>query len=118
MPWTMTAFTVGALSMIGVPPTGGFVSKWFILAGAFQDNNYLALATIIVSTALNAAYFLPVIYLAFFTAEQEPPANDHGEAPWPAVAALTMTAILTIAFFFFNGPVLSLERQVVSGMSP
>ena len=35
MPWTMTAFTIGALSMIGVPPTGGFVSKWYILAGAF-----------------------------------------------------------------------------------
>ncbi len=37
MPWTMTAFTIGALSMIGVPPTGGFVSKWYILAGAFAE---------------------------------------------------------------------------------
>ena len=114
----MAAFTIGALSMIGVPPTGGFVSKWFILAGAFQDDNYVAIATIITSTALNAAYFLPIIYLAWFTKETEAPKIDHGEAPLPAVIALTATAALTIAFFFFNETVLELERQVVDGMSP
>ena len=118
MPWTMGAFTIGALSMIGVPPTGGFVSKWFILAGAFQDDNYVAIATIIASTALNAAYFLPIIYLAWFMKEKEPPAIDHGEAPRPAVIALTITAALTILFFFFNETVLELERQVVAGMTP
>ena len=118
MPWTMTAFTIGALSMIGVPPTGGFVSKWFILAGAFQDDNYVAIATIIASTALNAAYFLPIVYLAWFTTEKEAPAIDHGEAPKPAVIALTITATLTILFFFFNETVLELERQVVVGITP
>jgi multicomponent Na+:H+ antiporter subunit D len=118
MPWTMAAFTIGALSMIGVPPTGGFVSKWFILAGAFQGDNYVALATIIMSTALNAAYFLPIIYLAWFASEDEPPKIDHGEAPRPAVIALTITAALTILFFFFNETVLELERQVVAGMTP
>jgi len=118
MPWTMAAFTIGALSMIGVPPTGGFVSKWYILAGAFQDDNYVAIATIIASTALNAAYFLPIVYLAWFTKEKEPPSIDHGEAPLPAVIALTITAALTLLFFFFNGPVLDLERQVVAGMTP
>jgi multicomponent Na+:H+ antiporter subunit D len=117
MPITMTAFTIGALSMIGVPPTGGFVSKWYILAGAFQDDNYVALATIILSTVLNAAYFLPIIYMAWFVREQEPPARAHGEAPWPAVLALALTAFLTIAFFFFNGATLDLERQVVENLS-
>ncbi|MGB5292499.1 MAG: monovalent cation/H+ antiporter subunit D family protein [Lysobacterales bacterium] len=117
MPLTMTAFTIGALSMIGVPPTGGFVSKWYILAGAFQDDNYVALATIILSTALNAAYFLPIIYMAWFMPEDEAPGKEHGEAPWPAVLALTLTALLTIAFFFFNGATLELERQVVENLS-
>lgn len=117
MPITMTAFTIGAISMIGVPPTAGFVSKWYILAGAFQADNYVAIMTIIVSTALNAAYFLPIIYLVWFERESEPPVNEHGEAPWPAVLALSLTALLTLAFFFFNGPVLELERQVVAGMS-
>jgi multicomponent Na+:H+ antiporter subunit D len=117
MPFTMVAFTIGALSMIGVPPTGGFVSKWYILAGAFQADNYVAIVTIIVSTALNAAYFLPIIYMAWFEREVSPPATPHGEAPWPSVLALTLTALLTIGFFLFNGPVLELERQVVMGAS-
>ncbi len=117
MPITMTAFTIGALSMIGVPPTGGFVSKWYILAGAFQDDNYVALATIILSTVLNAAYFLPIVYMAWFMREEEAPAKDHGEAPWPAVLALAITAFLTILFFFFNGATLDLERQVVENLS-
>ena len=112
MPITMTAFTIGALSMIGVPPTGGFVSKWYILAGAFEADNYVALMTIIASTALNAAYFLPIVYMAWFARESESPSPPHGEAPWPAVLALSLTAALTIAFFLFNGPALELERQL------
>ena len=117
MPWTMTAFTIGALSMIGVPPTGGFVSKWYILAGAFQADNYVAIAAIIVSTALNAAYFLPIIFTAWFLKENVPPAKDHGEAPFAAVLALMITAALTLAFFFLNGPVLELEGQLVRTIS-
>ena len=116
MPWTMAAFTIGALSMIGVPPTGGFVSKWYILAGAFEADNYVALATIIASTALNAAYFLPIIYMAWFVREPEPVAKEHGEAPFAAVLALTVTAGLTLAFFLFNGPVIALEGQLVGRM--
>ena len=113
----MTAFTIGALSMIGVPPTGGFVSKWYILAGAFQADNYVAIATIVLSTALNAAYFLPIIYMAWFSEEDPANAVEHGEAPFAAVLALTVTAILTIAFFLFNAPAIELERQLVRGMS-
>lgn len=113
MPWTMTAFTIGALSMIGVPPTGGFVSKWYILAGAFEADNYLALATIIASTVLNAAYFLPLIYMAWMQPEHPDTNNDHGEAPVMAVVALTITAALTIAFFLFNATAIALERQLV-----
>jgi multicomponent Na+:H+ antiporter subunit D len=98
--------------MIGVPPTGGFVSKWFILAGAFQSDNYVAIFTIILSTVLNAAYFLPIIFMAWFSTEA-PGGKAHGEAPWPAVLALCVTALATLAFFFFNQPVLELESQLV-----
>ena len=117
MPWTMTAFTIGALSMIGVPPTGGFVSKWYMLAGALEADNHIAIATVVLSTALNAAYFLPIVYLAWFSREEPTADNTHGEAPFPAVLALVITAVLTIAFFLFNGPVLELERQLV-GATP
>ncbi len=115
MPWTMAAFSIGALSMIGVPPTGGFVSKWYILAGAFQAGNLIAIMTIIASTALNAAYFLPIIYMAWF-AEEPAGGKDHGEAPLTMVAALTFTAFLVIAFFFLNAPVIQLEKQILEVM--
>jgi multicomponent Na+:H+ antiporter subunit D len=112
MPWTMTAFTIGAISMIGVPPTAGFVSKWYILAGAFQSDNYVAIFTVVLSTVLNAAYFLPIIFLAWFRPEATP-AKEHGEAPLPMVIALCVTAALTLGLFFFNQPVIDLESQVV-----
>lgn len=116
MPWTTAAFTIGALSMIGVPPTAGFVSKWFILAGAFQAESYLAIFTIIASTALNAMYFLPIIYFAWLS----PPASgvdmEHGEAPRAILLAMLVTAALTILFFFFNQPLLDLEGQLVGSL--
>ena len=116
MPWTTAAFSIGALSMIGVPPTAGFVSKWYILAGAFEADNLVAVFTIIASTALNAAYFLPILYLAWFERENSG-APEHGEAPLAAVLALCVTALLTLAFFLFNGPVIELESQVVRGIT-
>ncbi len=114
MPWTLAAFTIGALSMIGVPPTAGFVSKWYILAGAFQGDNYVAIFTIITSTMLNAAYFLPIVYAAWFQPETVTPKKEHGEAPWPVVAAVCTTAALTLLLFFYNEPVVRLERQIVA----
>jgi multicomponent Na+:H+ antiporter subunit D len=114
MPWTMAAFTIGALSMIGVPPTGGFVSKWYILAGAFQAESYAAILTVILSTVLNAAYFLPLVYMAWF---QEADRSEVREAPLPMVIALTFTGLATLAFFFFNAPVIELERQLLETAS-
>jgi len=115
MPFTVAAFTIGAFSMIGVPPTGGFVSKWNILAGAFQSDNYAAIMTLIISTGLTAMYFLPVVYSMWFGREVQGPIPDHGEAPKPIVIALMTTAALTILFFFFNGPVKAMEQQVLMG---
>jgi multicomponent Na+:H+ antiporter subunit D len=111
----MAAFTIGALSMIGVPPTAGFVSKWYILAGAFQADNYLALATVILSTALNAAYFLPIVYAAWFGKEPTPAGRQHGEAPFAVLLALTVTSALTLALFVYSEPVYELEAQLVRG---
>ncbi|MFN7087037.1 MAG: monovalent cation/H+ antiporter subunit D family protein [Burkholderiales bacterium] len=112
MPWTMGAFAVGALSMIGLPPAAGFISKWYILQGAVASAQWNAVAVIAASTLLNAGYFLPIVYRAFFVV---PPAGErhaHGEAPWPMVAALVLTALGTIALFFFPEVPLALARQL------
>jgi multicomponent Na+:H+ antiporter subunit D len=71
MPLTMIAFTIGALSMIGVPPAPTFWSKFLIFQAVFNSGD-VALSVfvtlvLIVSTVLNALYFLPIIYNAFFS---------------------------------------------------
>ncbi|MCB1933910.1 MAG: monovalent cation/H+ antiporter subunit D family protein [Candidatus Accumulibacter sp.] len=114
MPWTMAAFTVGALSLIGIPPAAGFISKWFIMSGAAAGDHFAVLAVLIVSTLLNAAYFLPIVYAAFFRAL---PADDekhpHGEAPLAMVAALMLTSAATLSLFLFSSPLLRLAEQLV-----
>jgi multicomponent Na+:H+ antiporter subunit D len=115
MPWTMTAFAIGAMSMIGLPPAAGFVSKWYLVSGAMAQAQWLALGVILLSTLLNSAYFLPVIYRAFFRPlSAHDQAHGHGEAPWPIVIALSLTAAATVALFFFPDVPLALARQLVA----
>ncbi len=109
MPWTMGAFTIGALSLIGIPPCVGVISKWFMLQGAFATDQWLVVAVLLASTLLNAAYFLPIVYASFF---RPPPGAAHGEAPLPMVIALTATAAGTIVLFFFPDIPLALARSV------
>lgn len=116
MPWTMGAFAIGAISMIGLPPTAGFLGKWFILLGAMQTANWLAVGVIVASTVLNAGYFLPIVFRAFF---REPACiaaahDEHvGEAPWPIVLVLTATALATIALFFLADIPLALAHLMI-----
>ena len=65
MPWTSTALIVTALSMIGIPPTGGFFGKWYMVLGALEAKNYLAVAAILLSTLLTLAYFVRIIERMF-----------------------------------------------------
>ncbi len=114
MPWTMTAFGIGALSMIGLPPAFGFVSKWYMVSGAMAQEHWVALAVILASTLLNAGYFLPIIYRAFFRPlSPEAVAHPHGEAPLAIVLALAFTAGCTLALFFFPDVPLALAQQLV-----
>lgn len=111
MPWTFAAFAIGALSMIGLPPAAGFVSKWFMVSGALAAQHWVALAVLVASTLLNAGYFLPIVYRAFFVPALPDDAR-HGEAPWPMVAALVATAALTVAMFVWADVPLALARRL------
>jgi multicomponent Na+:H+ antiporter subunit D len=115
MPWTMAAFTIGAISMIGLPPTAGFLSKWYMLQGAFQQEQVFAVLIIIASTLLNAAYFIPIIYTAWFKKEGQESGElvVHGEAPKAIVFALMTTASLTLLLFFFPDVPLQLAMSLI-----
>jgi multicomponent Na+:H+ antiporter subunit D len=102
MPWTFGAFAVASLSMIGVPPVCGFVTKWYLANGAIDIHNNILLLALLASTLLNASYFVPVVYRAFFL----PPAPgvDHShfnEAPLLMVVPLCLTATISVFLGLF-----------------
>lgn len=66
MPITFTAFSLGALAMIGIPPLNGFYTKWYLALGSLEADMPIYLMVITISTLLNAAYYLPVIVKGFF----------------------------------------------------
>ena len=91
----------------------GFLSKWYMMMGAFDTGSAAAVAVLTISTLLNAAYFLPIIHAAFFRSEDAAPEHPHGEAPWPMLVAMTASSAATVALFLFPEIALSLCGALV-----
>jgi multicomponent Na+:H+ antiporter subunit D len=97
MPFTFGAFAVASLSMIGAPPVAGFVSKWYLLNGALEAKSVAILVVLLASTLLNAAYFAPVVYQAFFgKPSSEDVHHNYTEAHPAMVIPLTITAVISV----------------------
>ncbi|HEY9174606.1 MAG TPA: monovalent cation/H+ antiporter subunit D family protein [Verrucomicrobiae bacterium] len=102
MPWTFGAFALASLSMIGAPPVGGFVSKWYMLLGALDAGSLLIIGVMIASTLLNAAYFAPVVYQAFFGKQSEADVHHKYTEAHPAmVVPLCATAVISVLLGFY-----------------
>jgi multicomponent Na+:H+ antiporter subunit D len=99
--------------MIGLPPTVGALSKWFIVGGAWQADNVLALTVVVLGTLLSAGYLLPIVHRAFLRPAAAGGAT-HGEAPATMVVALVVTAALTVAMLVFPDVPLALARGLVA----
>lgn len=121
MPFTMAAFTIASLSMISLPPAGGFISKWYLSMGTIEAGQLALLAVLAISSLLNAAYFLPIVYRAFL----KPTLAANGqqvniakikEAPVFMVGALMVTSAAILCFFFEPGVFLDLARMIVAAM--
>lgn len=121
MPWTMVCFFIASLSMIGVPPVAGFVSKWYLALGSIEAKEIPILAVLLISTVLNAAYFLPITYKAFF--EEETKSHDtnhdsdhHHEEPREipmVVIPLVITAIISLIIGVYPDYFLGLAKEVI-----
>lgn len=108
MPWTFGAFTVGCLAIIGLPPTGGFISKWLIVTAALKAGMPMIAGFLLVSSLLKAWAFFPIIFRAFFAPSPEGAHHPKEDCSWLMRIPLLITAGCSILLFFFPGRILSL----------
>jgi multicomponent Na+:H+ antiporter subunit D len=110
LPLTMGAFTIGAFGMIGFPPVAGFISKWHLALGGLQAGQSWVIVVLLLSTLLNAAYFLPILYAVWFKApdrEWKTPKRGFWEIHWTLLLPPVVTAALSVAAGVFAGSAFS-----------
>ncbi len=119
MPLTMGAFTIAVFGMIGLPPVAGFVSKWYLGLGAVEAGSYWVVLVLLASSALNAAYFLPIVYRAWFCEpdQEAVPLLSSGRLETKALLLIpvVVTGLLSLAagvFAAVAGSPLSIAREI------
>lgn len=122
MPLTMAAFTVGAFSMIGVPPTCGFFSKWYLILGAVEAGHWEFVVALLLSSLVNAVLFFRIIEIAYFKVDPQPSAGGllAGEAPLMLLTPLLTAAFALLAVGIGSGPLVSqvIRLALPAGLAP
>src|SRR5439155_10022991 len=113
MPWTMAAFAISSLSIVGIPLTSGFVSKWYLALGAVDRHSPTLLGVLLVSSLLSATYLGEILYKAYFEFEKESPAHEEvREVPW-IVAPLVISSAASLLLGLYPGLVLSMAGRIM-----
>jgi len=124
MPWTFVFFTIGACSIIGLPPFGGMWSKWYLAMGTLEAGQWMLLAVLMISSLLNIAYLLVIPARAFFGESQPADGHDddhghrHGEAPATCLIAMAVTSLACIYLFFNPEPFYTLAGLISTAPVP
>ncbi len=127
MPVTMTAFLIGALSVAGLPPGGGSWSKWYLTLAALDDERFILVAALMLSTLLNVAYFMPIVARAWFVPVPRPASAGAAaapgtplpdgvrEAPAACLLPLCLTAAGCVALFLAGDLVYAFLSPLAAG---
>ncbi|MBT9172277.1 MAG: Na(+)/H(+) antiporter subunit D [Syntrophomonadaceae bacterium] len=119
MPVTMAAFSIAALSMVGIPLTSGFISKWYLSQGSIAAGQPIFIGLIVLSGILNASYFLPIIWQAFFVVDRQQPKTITLDAiPFSMLAGQVILAVAVLFFGFWPGFPLSLAQKAAAVILP
>lgn len=120
MPITMAAFFIASLSIIGLPPTGGTWSKWYLLMGTMETEQWVFMVVLVISSLLNVAYLLPIPIRAFFPGNEALPTNGNlsgkstiKEAPLPSLIALSITTLACLVLFIYPQPLYELAASIL-----
>lgn len=105
LPWTMAIFTIASLGMVGMPPFAGYVSEWYFGWGAIQGQQSLFLAILAVNAILDALYFMPIVYTAYFDKETKdrPFERLPKETTWTMLGPIVGTSGMTVVLGLFAG---------------
>ena len=101
MPYTMGAFIIGALGIIGLPPLGAIWSKWYLTLGVIENQYWSIIGVIVVSTLLNIAYLLPIPIRGFMDGDEQEGSKGISEAPLACLLAIGITSVGCVALFFY-----------------
>ena len=109
MPLTVVTLCIAALGMIGIPPTGGFFSKWYIMLGAMTTQQYVFVAVLVISSLLNAVYFFRVMEFVFVNPdaklkEVNPPAGKL-ELPLQMLIPIVVMGLGILVLGFCNASI-------------
>jgi multicomponent Na+:H+ antiporter subunit D len=111
LPLTMGALIIAALSMVGIPPTAGFFSKWYLVLGAIEADMWFYVVIIVLSSLLNAIYFFRVLENVYMKKSKEeiPDKNPRGrwELPWQMLAPIVVLGVCILVLGIFNEPLIS-----------
>jgi multicomponent Na+:H+ antiporter subunit D len=99
MPVTMGAFALASLGLAGVPPIGGFISKWYLIQGTLEMRQAVFMATLLLSGLLNAGYLVPIVVRAFFMPSDR--FSRFGEASAWMLVPLVLAAVLSLLLGLF-----------------
>ena len=117
MPFTYAAFTIGSLSIIGLPPFAGTWSKWYLALAAADTQTWMVIGVYMLSSLLNVWYLLSIVAKGFFAPPSEtsdPSTGTIKEAPLLCVLPPCLTAVGCIALFFFADRIVELLRPIVN----
>jgi multicomponent Na+:H+ antiporter subunit D len=116
MPWTMAAFSIGSLSIIGIPPTAGYVTKHYLETGATEANQSIIYYLLWGSALLSAGYLLPVVYKAYSQAPQGEGDREGVQPHEPSffiTIPLLLCAVVSVFLGIYPELLVQLVRQVV-----
>jgi len=114
MPWTMSAFVIGGLSLMGVPMTAGFISKWYLVKAALENGWWDVIILILLGSLLAVVYIWRVVETAFFNPSHEHEEEESGEAPLSLLIPMWSLVIANIYFGIDTSLPLGLAQQATA----
>lgn len=107
MPITMSALTIAALSMIGVPPTAGFFSKWYLILGTIEAKHWISTGALIFSSLVNAFIFFKLLEKIYFGKNESVLKHNFRELPLSMMLPISIMALAILIIGFYSGEIIS-----------